>query len=389
MSIDVTDGGGRNRPHVETAGLADIGGRGLAIVQALATDWGVTRAGSAVTVYAVVDCLTVYARRVVPSSASRSTQKSTQRVEASVMDVPVVGPRQPCPCGSGKRYKACHGKRRRGGDQEFIARPFEGLPAETDWIALREIVSSATAPVRLAPPHTDRTVLVVTLLPMAVPALVRADGQILLALQSTTSSADPSADMPRTRCSPPWTRSQEPPSQLGRRGQRDARLQDLLDPSSSFPVTVHETFDFWLDGTSAPDADVRAALEQANAELPPANRLASVDACFWCRIGDRDQVRWVMPYDEEPLLDAFARLHARGEDHLGPQTRLLGTFRALGRLVPVWDLAPGTSAAEVEEPASALASRLAAAITETDPLTSAERRARSGLTNRQVTIRSS
>lgn len=54
VSIDVTDGGGRHRPHVETAGIADISGRGLAIVQALATDWGVTRAGSAVTVYAVV-----------------------------------------------------------------------------------------------------------------------------------------------------------------------------------------------------------------------------------------------------------------------------------------------------------------------------------------------
>ena len=302
--------------------------------------------------------------------------------------MPVVGPRQPCPCGSGKRYKACHGKRRRGSDQEFIARPFEGLPAETDWIALREIVSSATAPVRLAPPHADRTVLVVTLLPMAVPALVRADGQILLALQTTTSTADPSADMADAVLA---ALDAEPGTAVtaARLGSVRSRLQDLLDPSSSFPVTMYQTFDFWLDGTSAPDADVRAALEQANAELTPAHRLASVNACYWCRIGDRDQVRWVMPYDEEPLLDAFARLHARGQDNVGPQTRLLGTFRALGRLVPVWDLAPGTSAAEVEEPASALASRLAAAITETDPLTAPERRARAGLTNRQVTIRSS
>ncbi len=95
-----------------------------------------------------------------------------------------------------------------------------------------------------------------------------------------------------------------------------------------------------------------------------------------------------MPYDEEPLLDALARLHARGEDGVGPGTRLLGTFRALGRLVPVWDLVPGTSAAEVEEPAAALASRLAAAVAVPDPLSADERRARSGLTNRQVTIRS-
>jgi serine/threonine-protein kinase RsbW len=52
--IDVTDGGGPDRPHVETADIGDVGGRGLAIVQALAIDWGVTRMGPAVTVYAVV-----------------------------------------------------------------------------------------------------------------------------------------------------------------------------------------------------------------------------------------------------------------------------------------------------------------------------------------------
>jgi hypothetical protein len=52
--IDVTDGGGPDRPHVETADIGDVGGRGLAIVQALAIDWGVTWVGPAVTVYAVV-----------------------------------------------------------------------------------------------------------------------------------------------------------------------------------------------------------------------------------------------------------------------------------------------------------------------------------------------
>jgi anti-sigma regulatory factor (Ser/Thr protein kinase) len=55
VSIDVTDGGGPDRPHVETADPIDTGGRGLAIVQAVATDWGVTRSGPAVTVFAVVD----------------------------------------------------------------------------------------------------------------------------------------------------------------------------------------------------------------------------------------------------------------------------------------------------------------------------------------------
>ena len=32
----------------------------------------------------------------------------------------------------------------------FVARPFEGLPNETDWVAMREIVPAATATVRFA-----------------------------------------------------------------------------------------------------------------------------------------------------------------------------------------------------------------------------------------------
>ncbi len=95
----------------------------------------------------------------------------------------------------------------------------------------------------------------------------------------------------------------------------------------------------------------------------------------------------MLPHDEEPLLDALARLHARGTDGLGEGTRLIGTFRADGLLVPVWDLAPGTEADEIEAPAAALADRLAAALAEAGPLTEPERRARAGLTNRQVTLR--
>jgi hypothetical protein len=321
----------------------------------------------------------------VPSATS-SPRLPTNRITEPSASIAAVGPRQPCPCGSGKRYKACHGKRQRGVDQRFVTRPFEGLPSEADWIALREIVSAASAPIRLARPHAGRPALVVTLLPMAAPALVRPDGEILLALQTTAATDDPSADLAGALLaaleSAPGTTVA-----AGVPGSHPSRLQDLLDPASEFRVTVHETFDFWLDGTEAAAAEVRASLEQANAGVLPATRLTSVEACYWCRIGDRDQLRWVMPYDEEQLLDALARLHARRQDGVGPGTRLLGTFRALGRLVPVWDLVPGTASTEVEKPASALASRLTSALEITDPLSADERRARAGLANRQVTIR--
>ena len=54
VRIDVTDGGGSKQPHVEPASLADTGGRGLAIVSAVASDWGVSSDSDRVTVFAVV-----------------------------------------------------------------------------------------------------------------------------------------------------------------------------------------------------------------------------------------------------------------------------------------------------------------------------------------------
>ena len=104
-------------------------------------------------------------------------------------------PRQPCPCGSGKRYKACHGVS--GGPVELpVARPLEGLAGECELVALREFVPSATAPLTLAKP-ADREVTLATVLPMASAALVRADGSAFIGLQVQTRSSDVSRDMAR------------------------------------------------------------------------------------------------------------------------------------------------------------------------------------------------
>ncbi|WP_211658411.1 DUF5926 family protein [Phytoactinopolyspora halophila] len=301
-------------------------------------------------------------------------------------EIPVVGPRQPCPCGSGKRYKICHGKKTRAADREYVARPFQGLPGECDWVALREIVSTATAPVTLAGEHAGRDVLAVTLLPSAHPAMVRENGQVLLGLQTVTSTGDPSADLAHTLQealrSEPGTAVSPGPRPSG-----GPRLQDLLSTDATFDVTVHDGFDFWLDPDSEPSAEERTLLDNANEAVVPTARLESAEAAYWCHLGDRDQVRWVLPYDEEPLLDGLARLHAKEADSLGPGTRLLGTFRAHGLLVPVWDLVDGTRAEEVEEPVATLRDRLAEAVADSKPLDAEQRRARAGLANRQVTIR--
>src|SRR5690606_33236236 len=139
----------------------------------------------------------------------------------------------------------CHGKRAKTRSTALVSRPFEGLPSEADWIALREIVSAATAPVKLTGEHADRDVVVATLLPSALPALVRDSGQIMLGLQTPTSTGDPSADLGHALTA---ALAAEPGTAVapGPRPDDAPRLQDLLDLSSPLEVQVHEGFDFWL-----------------------------------------------------------------------------------------------------------------------------------------------
>jgi hypothetical protein len=62
-------------------------------------------------------------------------------------------------------------------------------------------------------------------------------------------------------------------------------------------------------------------------------------------------------------------------------------FRVHGVLVPVWDLPVGTGAEVLEEPAAKFGEDLDKALADETPLTAEERAARSGLANRQLTIR--
>ena len=52
--------------------------------------------------------------------------------------IPVVGQREPCPCGSGKRYKNCHGRERDA--DVYVARPFEGIGGEAELVALVDLL---------------------------------------------------------------------------------------------------------------------------------------------------------------------------------------------------------------------------------------------------------
>jgi hypothetical protein len=305
--------------------------------------------------------------------AKRSRTKARDRVS----DEGGVGPREPCPCGSGKRYKACHGSA--GG--VFVARPFAGLAAERDLVALRELVPSATAPLTVG----DRSVLLGSLLPGGAPAMVRDSGEVWLGMQVRHAFGDPSRDLGAVLEKALAT------DESGIVGLVDppgpgARLQDLI-ADEPLEVTVHAGFDWWLGDVSERDQDMVDALEQANGAVAPTVRLASVEAAYWVDAGSKEHLRWVLPYDESPLLDALARLHAAGEDSIADGSKLVGMFRAHGLLTPVWDLPSGTGADVLEEPASAFQERLETALANDADLVAEERAARAMLANQQVTLR--
>jgi hypothetical protein len=102
---------------------------------------------------------------------------------------------------------------------------------------------------------------------------------------------------------------------------------------------------------------------------------------------EKSHVRWVLSEDEDPALDALARLSAAGELLLGEDTRFAGMFRAHGLLVPVWDVPREPEAADWEAPVADFAKRYADTLAEKGPLDAAARRAKQGLVGRQLTLR--
>ncbi|GGO86465.1 DUF5926 family protein [Wenjunlia tyrosinilytica] len=318
------------------------------------------------------------------NTKARGAQPSTRITDG---EIPVVGAREPCPCGSNRRYKACHGREAAHAVQHLVRRPFEGLPGECDWVALRELVPAATATLTLAKgmPEDVPSLTLATVLPMAWNAIRRDNGAVLLGLQNDAASGDISRDLADTL---QRALTAEPGSPVaGERPSGDGpRLQDLLDTSATFEPVVHSGFEFWLEDAEAATGEVAASLERANAAAIPTVRLTGVEAAYWCSTPEKNHLRWVVSHPEEKLLDALARLHAAGASSLGEDTRLVGSFRAHGLVVPVWDLPTSMQADEVEKPAAAFAERLGEALAVDASLTGDERRARSGLSNRQITL---
>lgn len=270
---------------------------------------------------------------------------------------------------------------------EYVARPFEGLPSEADWVAMREIVPAATASVTTTAEHGSREVTIVTLLPDLVPALRREDGEVLVALQTVGGSGDASRDVAHALLK---ALDLEPGEALRDNDlpEPGPRLQDIL-AEGDFTPAVLDGFDFWVSEAER-EGEVAQALEQANEQVVPTLAVPVPDglgSAFWCRMNGKEFLRWVVPAAEEETLDALARLHAKRASALEDGARLIGAFRTCGVLVPVWELVRGTEADELAAPVATLGQALATALATTDPLSPQERSARSGLVARQVNLR--
>ena len=309
----------------------------------------------------------------------KKTRNRAGRSDGAAAD----NPRRPCPCGSGKRYKVCHG----AGDDVIVIRPFEGLAAEPDLVAMREFLPSATAPL---PVRSGGPVTLASVLPGASAAIVRDNGDILLGMQVQTRSGDLSADLAGALA---WARSAEPGSSLpvvGPDRRTGERLQDVLEPETPLDPTVHADFGWWLPADTQ-DPEAQAMLERANSVIMPTEALSApgVRGAYWVDTGSKAHVRWVRTEDEADLMGALARLSGQGVLELGEGSRYAGSFRAHGLLVPVWDVDREMHSSEWAGPAGEFAERLDEALAglAESPLTDAEHRAREVLAGKQITLR--
>jgi hypothetical protein len=269
----------------------------------------------------------------------------------------------------------------------FVAQPFEGLAAETELIAMREFVPSATVQLPLA---DGGEVTLATVLPGAAAAMVRADGKRFVAMQVQTRSGDVSRDIGRSLR---WVLAAEEGEVLAAPDttsppEEGERLQDLVKTDAELVPELHDDFSWWLpEDQDSTSKEVQLSLERANEAILPTHRIGP--AVYWVDTGEKAHIRWVRPEPENDVLKALARLSARGELDLGEDSRYAGSFRAHGLLVPVWDVDREAHAREWAEPVERFGERLEQALASlsAEPLTGEERRARDGILGRQLTLR--
>lgn len=268
-----------------------------------------------------------------------------------------------------------------------VARPFEGMSVEADLVAMREIIPAATLAAQTTEEYGSESFLFASILPNAVPALVREDGQILIGLQTRSSSRDIGHDLgvALKAALERKTKIEQGEAEYGPVpvDVRDAgpRIPDMIE--SAEPMELQNDLGYWIaDGQR--DEEVEAAIAQTSAELIPTRVIPGVANTYWHDMG-KHFVRWIRLEDEDKLFTALARLQAAGELTLAG-AHFIGAFRALGLSIPVFEFENEVDPGTLTEPVKELERKLEAALADTKPLTDDEKRARAGLVSRQVSL---
>lgn len=268
-------------------------------------------------------------------------------------------------------------------------RPFAGLAMEPQLVALQEFIPSATAGITLK--DSDRKVTLCTVLPGAAAALIRDEehgAEAFVALQLAARSTTPGKDLAYAL---QWIRTAAPGESLAnaRADGSQPALTELIDASATLDVTDHQDFNWWLADSDGLSPEVAQHMQTANDSILPSHRVEAdvPGAVWWVNPGGKAHIRWVRTDAETPLLNALARIAARGELVLGEETKFAGAFRTHGVTVPVWDLDTERPHSDYAADLEALNAKIAAELDNDAQLTPEERRQLENIRSRQVTIR--
>lgn len=266
----------------------------------------------------------------------------------------------------------------------FAPRPFEGMKHEADIVALRELLPAASLTLKTTKEYGAKEFDLVSLLPAASSAFIREDGRLLVAAQTTGNSPDISHDLAASVLAGLEAEKGQAINVDFR--QPGPRLQDILDDSFEAELVIQPDFGFWLDPDKELDEQAKQAISESAEGIVPATLVPGVDNMYHFRM-NHDYIRWVCLDEATDLENALARLQGRQELKIGEGSRFLGIFRALGVLVPVFEIPDGTDPDQLEKPAAEFVKAVKKALAQTGPLTDAERRAKAGIIARQVPLR--
>ena len=279
----------------------------------------------------------------------------------------------------------------RAAEREALAgdpRPYKDFAAETDLVALQEFVPATTAKLDV----NGTPVTLATVLPGAGAALVRSEdegAERLVALQVQSHSGNPARDLAYALN---WVVNAQPGETLGSTAADGSQpeLTSLISASADLDITEHSDFNWWFPSGAGMNMQIQQALQRANDAIMPSTKVAAdvPGSVWWVNPGGgKAHIRWVRPEDDErAMLNALARIAARGELNLGEGTKFAGTFRTHGLLVPVFDLDPSVAADSYGEALATVNAAIEKEYTNSDQLTADERKQLENIKSRQVTI---